>query len=214
MTSATLGTTTAAPTPVQLTVKRILDLTITVPLLLLLLPALLIIAVLIKLESRGPALFFQQRRGRAFRPFWMVKFRTMRHGVPDPRRRYETQENDPRITRVGALLRRTSLDELPQLFNVLAGTMSLVGPRPLTEWESQDALRTHPERFCMLPGITGLSQVELRNGAESYARLDRDVKYVHRWSLILDAHILCKTPWRVIRGDRIYPPTHKETLAQ
>src|SRR5438067_13344 len=126
--------------PALAAAKRLLDLAFAVTLLVLLAPLLFFAAVLVKLESRGPILFLQQRRGRDFEPFAMIKFRTMRHGVPDPRPRYETEKNDPRITRVGALLRRTSIDELPQLFNVVSGTMSLVGPRPLVEWESQAAL--------------------------------------------------------------------------
>jgi lipopolysaccharide/colanic/teichoic acid biosynthesis glycosyltransferase len=203
----------AAVPSTLLAVKRSVDLAIAIPLLLLLVLPFLIVAIFIKVESPGPVLFLQQRRGRGFRSFWMIKFRTMRHGIPDPGQRYETQENDPRITRLGALLRRTSIDELPQLVNVLVGTMSLVGPRPLVDWESQEAFRTHPERFDMPPGITGLSQVEIRNSAGFAVRLEKDVEYVRRWSVLLDCVILCKTPWRVIRGDKLYPPANQEALA-
>jgi lipopolysaccharide/colanic/teichoic acid biosynthesis glycosyltransferase len=191
-----------------------MDLALAIPLLLILALPLCFIAVLIKLESPGPALFRQQRRGRRFRPFWMLKFRTMRHGMPDPRPRYETEQRDPRITRLGAILRRTSIDELPQLFNVLAGSMSLVGPRPLVEWESQEALRSHPQRFDVLPGITGLSQVAVRNGAGFSMRLDKDVEYVCRWNVPLDFVILCKTPLRIMRGEDVYPSTNEKARAQ
>ena len=102
---------------------------------------------MIKLESSGPVFFRQRRFGQAMRPFMIFKFRSLRHNLPDPHERYEMMEHDPRITRVGAFLRSTSLDELPQLFNVIAGSMSLVGPRPLVEWESLEALRNHGERF-------------------------------------------------------------------
>ena len=121
-------------------------------------------------------------------------------------------EEDPRITRVGAFLRRTSLDELPQLFNVLAGTMSLVGPRPLVEWESQLAWKSHPERFEVKPGITGLSQVAVRNSVAFGERLDWDVVYVKQRSLTLDLRLLLQTPWSVLRGQAIYPQPRLGTL--
>ncbi|HEX4592340.1 MAG TPA: sugar transferase, partial [Gemmataceae bacterium] len=94
---------------------------------------------------------------------------------------------------------------LPQLFNVIAGSMSLVGPRPLVEWESRAALDTHPERFEMPPGITGLSQLAVRNGAGFAERLDMDVEYCRRWRPLLDVALLAKTPGRVLRGDDVYP---------
>jgi lipopolysaccharide/colanic/teichoic acid biosynthesis glycosyltransferase len=115
------------------------------------------------------------------------------------------QSDDLRITRVGAWIRFTSLDELPQLFNVMAGSMSLVGPRPLVEWESQAALPTYAERFKMKPGITGWSQIKVRNAVGLTVRLQHDVEYVRRWSLFLDLWILLCTPWYIIRGKAIYP---------
>ena len=127
------------------------------------------------------------------------------HRIPTPR--YEMLENDPRVTRVGALLRRTSLDELPQLFNVLLGDMSLVGPRPLVEWESKECLRNHAERFLVKPGITGLSQVYARNAVDLVARSDLDVEYVQHWSLLLDVRILFMSPFKVAATEGIYPRT-------
>ena len=110
-------------------------------------------------------------RGQEMREFTIIKFRSLSHAAPDPHERYEMLEGDRRITRVGALIRATSLDELPQLFNVVEGSMSLVGPRPLVEWESQDALITHPQRYRVKPGITGLSQIEVRNSVNFCERL-------------------------------------------
>ena len=185
--------------------KRALDLIIGVPVCVALLPVIAAVAAAIKLESPGPALFRQRRRGLDFKPFTMNKFRSLRHGAPDPHARYEMVEGDPRITRVGAFIRRTSLDELPQIFNVIGGSMSLVGPRPLVEWESRDAIRTHPERFWVKPGITGLSQVEVRNAVGFSERLDWDLEYVRRASIWLDLAILARTPLSLLRGTDIYP---------
>lgn len=199
----------SCPTPwdhrSQLCVKRLLDLVVSLPTCVLLSPVLIFIALLIKMDSPGPVLFVQERRGLHFNPFKMLKFRTLRHNQPDPHERYEMQSRDPRITRIGAFLRKTSLDELPQFFNVLWGTMSLVGPRPLQEWESQASLEWHAERFLMRPGITGLCQVYGRNASEFAARLDKDVEYVHQWNLLLDLHLLLKTPGCVLRREAIYP---------
>jgi lipopolysaccharide/colanic/teichoic acid biosynthesis glycosyltransferase len=185
--------------------KRAIDLVVALVLCIVLAPLLVVVALAIRSESSGPALFRQQRRGKNMRPFTFVKFRSLRHGVADPHANYEMVEEDPRITRVGAFLRRTSLDELPQLLNVLAGTMSLVGPRPLVEWESQLAWKSHPERFEVKPGITGLSQVAVRNSVGFGERLDWDVVYVKQRSLMLDLRLLLQTPWSLLRGQAIYP---------
>jgi lipopolysaccharide/colanic/teichoic acid biosynthesis glycosyltransferase len=190
--------------PLPLAVKRLIDLSIAVPLSTLLLPVFAVIALAIRLESRGPVFFVQQRRGKDFKPVRVIKFRSLRP-EPDPHPRYEMLDRDPRITRVGAFIRRTSLDELPQLFNVVRGTMSIVGPRPLVEWESRDCLAGHAERFLVKPGITGLSQVDVRNSVDSLARLDKDVEYVRHWSLGLDLAIILKTPRTLLRGEGIYP---------
>jgi lipopolysaccharide/colanic/teichoic acid biosynthesis glycosyltransferase len=191
--------------------KRVLDLCFSAPSCLLLLPLFALVAILIKLESRGPVLFRQKRRGKNFEHFTMFKFRSLRP-VPDPHERYEMQQTDPRITRVGAFIRRTSIDELPQLFNVIAGSMSLVGPRPLIEWESQECLSRHAERFRMKPGITGLSQVTMRNAGDLAERSDKDLEYVRNWSVRLDLRILLRTPRALLRGDSIYSSAKEGTL--
>ena len=185
--------------------KRVLDLAVAVPACLLFSPLFLLTALAISLDSPGPVLFSQKRWGRFRIPFTMFKFRSLRHGARDPHERYEMQEQDDRITRVGAFIRRTSLDELPQLFNVVAGSMSLVGPRPLVDWESRESVKTHAERFRVKPGVTGWSQITVRNATDFHGRLDKDVEYVRRWSLWLDVSILLRTPWVVISSKGIYP---------
>jgi putative colanic acid biosynthesis UDP-glucose lipid carrier transferase len=192
-------------TSVACFLKRCLDVGIAVILLVMLAPLLAAVALSIRLESPGPVFFTQLRRGRNFTPFRIWKFRSMAHGVPDPTARYETQSTDLRITRVGRIIRLTSIDELPQLFNILEGHMSLVGPRPLVEWESIEAAKTHGQRFLVPPGITGLSQVEVRNGGDFFTRLEKDVEYVRRHNLWLDLLILVKTPWQLVWAKRIYP---------
>jgi len=185
--------------------KRVCDLSIAVPLALLLAPLLAFIVIAIRMETPGPAFFRQRRFGLHFVPFVINKFRSLRIGEPDPVANYEMSEADARITRVGRWLRRTSLDELPQIFNVIAGSMSLVGPRPLIESESRLCLARHAERFLMRPGITGLQQVELRNASTLDQRSDLDVAYVRSWSLYLDFVLMLKTPLRVLRCDGVYP---------
>lgn len=180
-----------------------MDLAIAIFLCILLFPLFAFIAIAITLNSRGPVFFRQQRYGLGFEPFTIIKFRSMRHEAPDPHERYEMSKRDPRITRVGAWIRRTGLDELPQLFNVIGGSMSLVGPRPLVEWESRECLARHGERFRVKPGITGLQQINARNTVDD-TRFDWDLKYVRRWSPLLDLVILLKTPFRVLHGDDIY----------
>ncbi len=186
-------------------IKRFMDLAIGLSLVGAAFPFLLLIALALKLDSPGPVFFRQTRIGRHFRPFEMVKFRTLRHNMPDPHSRYEMRENDPRITRVGAFLRNTSLDELPQLYNVITGSMSLVGPRPLVEWESRETLRKHAARFEVKPGITGLSQITVRNSVDLDSRSEVDVEYVRRWSPLLDLEVLLRTPAYVLTRSAIYP---------
>lgn len=194
---------------VALFIKRIFDLVVATVTLLLASPVLIVIFILIRLGSPGPALFVQNRWGMHTRPFRMYKFRTLKHNAPDPHEKYEMVEEDPRVTRIGAFLRKTSLDELPQLFNVFVGNMSIAGPRPLVEWESKETLVRHSERFLVKPGITGLSQVYARNAVDLDARSDLDVEYVRRWSLLLDLKILLLTPFKVTATEGIYPRAHE-----
>ncbi|MEA1648129.1 exopolysaccharide biosynthesis polyprenyl glycosylphosphotransferase [Nitrospirillum sp. BR 11164] len=189
----------------RLTPKRALDMTLSLALLLACLPLLGLIALLIRLDSRGPILFRQQRIGLAGQPFHIVKFRTM-HVLEDGADVVQAIEGDPRVTRVGGLLRVTSLDELPQLLNVLSGEMSLVGPRPHAA-AHDDFYRARIPNYLyrqnVRPGITGWAQVNGARGAtpqvaDMQARVDLDAWYVDNASLALDLKILARTPLVVL----------------
>jgi lipopolysaccharide/colanic/teichoic acid biosynthesis glycosyltransferase len=186
-------------------VKRIVDILISTPLVVFLSPLFLFIAIVIKIESPGPVFFIQKRRGKNFAPFTMIKFRSLRHNAPDPHEKYEMLMKDPRITRIGNFIRKTSIDELPQLFNVIVGTMSIVGPRPLVEWESQLALSNFAERYNVKPGITGLSQLSGRNTIDFNTRCALDVEYIRKRSTLFDLLLIIKTPYILITTAEIYP---------
>lgn len=201
-----------APSLATRLAKRLLDITVATACLIVASPLLLAVAVTIRLTTPGPALFRQVRLGRQRRPFELCKFRTMYTGCPDDvHREYVTKlltddrpadggrpgvfklENDERITPVGRLLRRTSIDELPQLINVVRGDMSLVGPRPALPWEAELFDAVFFRRFTVPPGLTGLWQVSGRNGLTMKQGLELDLEYVRRQSLALDLWILAKT---------------------
>jgi exopolysaccharide biosynthesis polyprenyl glycosylphosphotransferase len=179
--------------------KRIFDIACSLLIFLSALPALALIAVAIKLTSRGPILFRQWRTGLSGKPFTIYKFRTMRASASCDGR--QATAGDPRVTHVGIFLRRSSLDELPQILNVMKGDMSVVGPRPHPVWlDSQFApfIGTYSRRYNARPGITGLAQVNgLRGETNSIeamkSRVDKDVEYVENWSTRLDLVILLKT---------------------
>jgi lipopolysaccharide/colanic/teichoic acid biosynthesis glycosyltransferase len=191
--------------------KRVLDLVVATLCLALAAPAMLVIAAVVRAATPGPALFRQIRQGRDQRPFVMYKFRTMYDHCPDDIHRHYVQrllsenpevggesglyklEADPRITRVGRFLRRTSLDELPQLINVLRGEMSLVGPRPMLPWEVDLCGPSYLARFRAAPGVTGLAQTSGRNRLTMRQILELDLVYVERQSFMLDLLILLRT---------------------
>jgi exopolysaccharide biosynthesis polyprenyl glycosylphosphotransferase len=189
----------------QLAVKRSMDILLTLAAFAFVWPLFLLIAFAIKLDSRGPVFFAQIRAGVGGRAFRMLKFRTMREGADEEKpalaslnesgdSRLFKIRNDPRVTRVGRLLRRTSLDEIPQLLNVLRGEMSLVGPRPFFPGDLAHYERHHFERLHVLPGITGLWQVSGRSSVvdfEEVIRLDRE--YIENWSVLIDIRILFRT---------------------
>jgi lipopolysaccharide/colanic/teichoic acid biosynthesis glycosyltransferase len=192
-------------------VKRVFDLVVGAALLLLLTPLFITVAILIKLTSPGPIFFVQDRVGRQKRPFRFIKFRTM---VQDAERRQAELEklnevsgpvfkirNDPRVTRLGAFLRKTSIDELPQLINVVLGHMSLVGPRPLPirDYQAFDA-DWHRRRFSVRPGMTCLWQIAGRNSIPFDRWMELDMQYIDRWSLWLDFKILAGTVPAVVSG--------------
>jgi exopolysaccharide biosynthesis polyprenyl glycosylphosphotransferase len=189
----------------QLAIKRAMDVIVTLIGLVVAGPLFFLIALLIKLDSRGPVFFAQERVGIGGQPFRMMKFRTMHDGADEIKRelsglnasgdqRLFKIKNDPRVTRVGRILRRLSLDELPQLLNVLKGEMSLVGPRPFFRGDLPTYEVHHFERLYVLPGITGLWQVSGRSDIvdfEEVVRLDR--QYIENWSVATDLLILLKT---------------------
>jgi Undecaprenyl-phosphate galactose phosphotransferase WbaP len=198
--------------------KRAIDLVLTG---LLCVPALLlacVIAVLIKLESRGPVVYRQERVGHRGRRFVVWKFRTMVHNaetvlsshlekcpeLKDEWHRKHKLRSDPRVTRMGRLLRRTSLDELAQLWNVVRGDMSLVGPRPIVEEETKHYNGHMVDYLSVKPGLTGLWQVSGRNDLSYERRVALDVHYVRNWSVWLDLRILTQTLGVIVRGTGAY----------
>lgn len=194
----------------QTTSRRLLDILVASTALVVLSPLLALIALAIRVESRGPVIFRQRRLGQGLRPFTVLKFRTMRHGadaavhrdyVHSLIERPAASERgalyklsvDNRITRVGRFLRSWSLDELPQLVNVLRGEMALVGPRPVIPYEVERYPERYLPRFTVKPGLTGLWQVSGRN-ERTYEEMVRfDIEYARRASLLLDLRILAKT---------------------
>ncbi len=199
--------------------KRAMDLGVCFFALPFVIPLMVLIALLITLDSEGPMFFVQERIGKGGRRFRMWKFRTMQHNLDDSHHRafmkafvngriggagegneiYKPIQSS-QITRVGRILRKTSLDELPQLINVLQGDMSLVGPRPNVPWEVEEYRGWHNERLEVLPGITGLAQVRGRSGI-SFDRIVRyDIEYFEKRSLALDIKILWWTCISVVLG--------------
>ena len=191
--------------------KRVLDLAISAPALIFLMPMLLAIGILIRIESPGPALFRQRRGGLHGRPFVILKFRTMRT-TEDGDKIIQATRDDERVTRIGAWLRRTSLDELPQLLNVLRGDMSIVGPRPHALAHDQiyiDMLDGYRRRAEVKPGLTGLAQVRGLRGSTAEieamaARLDCDLDYIDQWTLGLDVKLILTTAKVIFEQESAY----------
>lgn len=185
--------------------KRFFDLLLTIPGLVLISPLLAVIALLVRWKLGGPILFRQVRPGFLGKPFEIYKFRTM---VELRDRAGNLLPDDQRLTSLGKFLRRSSLDELPELLNVLRGEMSLVGPRPLL---MQYLERYNPEqarRHLVLPGMTGWAQINGRNAITWEDKFRLDVWYVDHWSLALDVRILLTTLWKVLKREGISQPGH------
>jgi putative colanic acid biosynthesis UDP-glucose lipid carrier transferase len=182
-------------------------------LIIVLVPVMILIALLIRLESKGPVLFRQERYGFANRRFHIYKFRTMfQRTVGEETITIQASKNDPRVTRIGRILRRFSLDELPQLFNVLNGTMSLVGPRPHAVDHNEayaQQIRGYFARHRVKPGLTGWAQVngfrgETKTLAAMEARVKYDIYYVENWTLLFDLKILVMTAGVCLTGRNAY----------
>ena len=210
---------TAAPQRGQEAVKRLIDVSLSLVLIVMISPLLLLLWCLVRLTSSGPAFFRQERVGRNMRSFTMLKLRTMYVDNHDQiHRNYVTHllsadeptaagdnglfklDQDPRVTRLGVWLRRTSLDELPQLLNVLRGEMSLVGPRPVLPWEAELFEERYRRRFLVKPGISGLWQVSGRSRLTMREALELDIEYADRQSLALDLSIILRTVPTVFGG--------------
>ena len=202
--------------PVSKVAKRVLDIVVSLTILVVFSPILLLVALLIKIDSRGPIFFRQVRAGRGNTEFKLIKFRSMYRDAEERKRQFEREneaqdevmfkiKRDPRITRVGRFLRRSSLDEIPQLFNVRTGEMSLVGPRPLILKEAKEANKSwYARRLDLRPGITGLWQVSGRSDLPFEEMVSFDYQYVSGWSLARDVEILLATIPVVISGRGAY----------
>lgn len=193
----------------NLVLKRLIDLVGSVFGIILLTPLFVIISILIKLDSKGSILFKQKRLGKYGEPFYILKFRTMIENAENIGDGLTVKnESDSRITKMGHFLRKTSLDELPQLFNVLIGNMSLVGPRPPVTYFPYDGYENYPEwakeRFTMKPGITGLAQTTVRNSVSWEERMKIDIQYVKQFSVLYDIQLVFSTILRVIKPSNIY----------
>ncbi len=202
-------------------IKRLVDVVVSTAAIVVLSPLFVLLALLVKRSSAGPVFFEQERLGIDGQPFRFYKFRTMLHnsddaihrqfaamfingdGEPEPETTNDNVfklQDDPRITRIGKWLRKSSLDELPQLFNILRGDMSLVGPRPPICYEIDNYQPWHLERLKVTPGLTGLWQVSGRSQVPFEEMVRLDVHYINNWSLALDFQILFKTIPVVLRG--------------
>jgi undecaprenyl phosphate N,N'-diacetylbacillosamine 1-phosphate transferase len=190
-------------------IKRLIDFFGSLIGVIIISPILIFIALAIKLTSKGPVFFKQERLGKDAKVFKIIKFRTM---VVNAEKLGDgltvKSENDDRITKVGKILRATSMDELPQLFNVIVGDMSLVGPRPPVTYHPYKGYDNYPEwakkRFAMRPGMTGLTQVTVRNSVSWDDRIKVDNKYIDSFSLWLDIKILFLTIQRLFYSENVY----------
>ncbi|MGD2094609.1 MAG: sugar transferase [Phycisphaerales bacterium] len=190
--------------------KRVLDIFITVLALVVLFPILIAIGLIIKLSSKGPAIFKQERAGKNGKPFVFYKFRTMKLDV-DPYGPSPKSGEDPRLIKIGKFLREHSLDELPQLFNVLKGEMSIVGPRPLYISQISEWNERQKKRLLVMPGITGLAQVHGRAELTREEKLEFDVKYVETAGFLTDIQITLATIAHVFRRKSIYEKRYSKS---
>lgn len=188
-------------------VKRIFDLILSIAVLPIILVISIPIAILIKMEDKGPVFYKGKRLGKDMKPFAMYKFRSMKVNAPDIRNEDGSTynaEDDPRMTSIGKVLRKTSLDELPQIFNVVNGTMSFIGPRPSPLGNESLYSKEYLQKFKIRPGITGYNQALLRNSATMEERWNNDIYYTKHLSFLLDLKIIFLTIKSVILKKNIY----------
>lgn len=189
--------------------KRIFDIIVSAFSLVILSPLFLIISICIKIDSKGPIFFKQERLGKNGKVFTIYKFRTMVENAENIGDGLSIKsQGDNRITKFGSFLRKTSLDEIPQLFNVLYGDMSLIGPRPPVTYHPYKGYSNYPKkfqkRFLVKPGITGYSQITVRNSVPWNERIELDLIYVENCSFMFDIKIMLLTVQRVLKKDNIY----------
>lgn len=188
-------------------IKNIFDYLLAITAITLLAPLFLVIGIAIKLDSNGPVFYLQERLGKNGAIFRIYKFRTMVDGAINIGTGLSTYDGDPRITRLGNLLRKTSLDEIPQLINILLGEMSLIGPRPPVPYfprKYEEYSEYQRDRFCLLPGITGYAQIKVRNRATWDERISFDIYYVNNISFCLDCYIFFRSICVVLNQNNIY----------
>lgn len=179
---------------VSISIKYFLDRILALTGIIITLPILIITAIIIRLESQGPVIFKQERVGKDGKIFKVYKFRSMvQNAQYIGAGLYFDGEDDPRITKSGRFIRKTSIDELPQLFNILKGEMSLVGPRPLLKITTDEMTDRQRQRLLMKPGMTGLAQINGRNEISMGERIEKDLEYIENYSLISDIKIIVQT---------------------
>lgn len=194
--------------------KEIFDKIVSFIVLIVLLPIFLIVAFLIKIDSKGPVFFLQERVVKNGKIFKAIKFRTMVTEAPQKTRGIYINKDNPYVTRVGKFLRRSGIDELPQLINVLKGEMSLVGPRPTLPYQVEKYDDFQRKRLLMKPGITSWALIHGRNKLTWTERIKLDVWYVEHWSFWLDIKILFKTVWVVAKGEGLYADRETDEIAR
>ena len=193
-------------------IKRSIDIILSAVGLLLLLPFLLVIAILIKTDSKGPVFFVQKRIGQRRELFNIIKFRTMMPNVPKDVPTHLLDHPEHCVTRVGRILRKTSMDELPQLWNVLKGDMSIIGPRPAL-WNQHDLieLREKHDIHCLKPGVSGLAQINGRDELPIQEKVQYDKEYLEGFGLSMDFKIFILTMVKIVKGEGIKEGKHENT---
>jgi len=189
--------------------KRLFDIVLSLPVVVVLLPVFVVIIIAIRVSGKGPVIFKQQRAGKDGKPFVFYKFRTMKLDV-DPFGASPKSGEDPRLTKVGMFLRQYSLDELPQLFNILKGDMSIVGPRPLYVSQMSEWNERQKKRLLVKPGLTGLAQISGRGELTREEKLELDVKYVETGNFLADIKIILATIVQVFGRKNIYEKRYSQ----